>query len=103
MLRAIDGPIEPLDVPGQQRLFCTDAEPEHLLQQALQRDGPRRQRQPAQVPERAVDDGVGAEVVEPLIHVSEQSLQLTEARYMPQRNMQDLVGQEPRLLRQRQR
>ena len=73
-----------------------------LRQQLLQAHRARRQLQPAQVAERAVDDGVGADVEELRVDVAQQLLQLALALRVAQRDVQHLVRDPARLLGQRQ-
>ncbi len=87
----VDGPIELLDVPGEQRGADVLLQPQRQCQQLLEINRRGRQPQPAEMRQRTVDDGVGADVEELAIDVPGQALQIERALRMAQRDVQHLM------------
>jgi hypothetical protein len=88
----VDGAVQALDVPLEQRLRIVDGRTQRAAEDVLEFDRAGGQRQPAQVADAAVDDGVGAGVEELRIDIAHALLQLEQALGMAQGHVQHHVG-----------
>ena len=98
----VDGAVQPLHVPIQQGRRHRPGLAQRLRPQDIELLRIGRQLQPAQVAQRAVDDGVSADVEQPQVGIARQRLQRGKTRHMAQRDVQHRMGHPAGLLGQGQ-
>ncbi len=98
----IDGAVEPLHIPLEQGLLHGHAHLQRLQQELFEPHRGQRQFQPRQVTQGAVDDGIRAAIEELQVDIAQQTAQGHIALPVLQGDMQHLVGDQARLLRQGQ-
>ena len=94
----VNGAVQPLDIPLQQLYLNGLSIPKGLAQQRVEVNRLLRQPQPGQMRQRAVDQRVGAGVVQGLVDIAQHAGQLRPPLHVPKSDVQGLVGDPANLL-----
>ena len=93
----VDGAVEALQVPLEQRALRILSDTERLAQQIFEHHRLGGQFQPAEMLQSAVDDRIGTDIEQLQVDVAELTSQFEKTRGMAQRDVQYLMRHQPRL------